>query len=175
MAKATVCKTVIPGFNSRCRLHLVYGIARLPAEDNSRPDKEIGPFPSPVGGLGLALAEGRGTITLSPGSSSPARLPARGRGRLHLMNSTNLPSLRTRSSRAAGECSHCGGREFETQHGRGPIYWWGGIGSAIRLADADAGPRLDAPITCASCGAEHQPIIELPPIESDPHGATAQR
>jgi ribosomal protein L37E len=91
------------------------------------------------------------------------------------MNTSQLPSVRTQRSHDAAECSACGAREFDTQFGRGSIFWWGGVGSALRLDDPAEGPRLDRTVRCAACGANHAPRIELPPLENETESARAQR
>jgi len=90
------------------------------------------------------------------------------------MHITHLPSLRAHGPAWEGECSHCDAREFETEFGTGPVYWWGGVGSALRFADPADGRRLRHPVRCVGCGAEHTPLIELPPLGDDPIPARPQ-
>jgi len=82
------------------------------------------------------------------------------------MEQEALPSVIARTYEAAGQCSSCLGTEFDTQHGRGQVYWWHAMGAGMKFKDGEEGARIDQPIQCVRCLTKHGVWMELPPVSS---------
>lgn len=80
---------------------------------------------------------------------------------------SDLPNLRADSFGGQTRCSKCGGIEFKTDRGTGPVFGCKSMGSPVHFGMSE-GDKPAKPVTCTGCGAEHAARYDYPEVMREP-------